>query len=755
MSVVANIAINVDSTKAVSQLQAVDRAAAGVSGNTGKLQQAFGGLNTALAGLGLGVLIKDLTGVGIDADRTGKRIQSLAGASGETGKVLAIASKAAKDFGLSNLEAQKGVADLYGRLRPAGVALKDIETVYNGVNKAALAAGLSNADTSGVFLQLSQALGSGALQGDELRSIMEQMPAVGQAVAKVMGVTVGEVKKLGSDGKITTDIMIKAAAELNKLAPPPPDPFKVFNAEMENLRVELGENILPILTPFVQLLLGAVKAFSAMPEPLQTAIVALGLIATAILAIGAAVAFLAPVIAGFKTFALAIGGLKIGATIAGWAAAAGPAIIAIKAAFAGFMAFLTGTLLPGLVAIFSGPVGWTVLAVAAVVAMVVLFREPIMQFFTWLGGAISTAFSGLMAALQPIFVQPFIDLWNNVLRGPITAALGWIKNEFEYAMRNLGTVAYDLFVKPWVDLWENVLRNPVTAAISWLENAWSNIATFFDNKVIKPIQQNWDRMLDFLAKAADKISTNINNAWKSIVTFFTNNVTKPITTAWNAFTTLLPKAASGASTKISDAWKNITKFFSDNVTKPINTAWTNLINFLPKAANTMGEAVKRVFVNVGSAIKGVLNGVLRGVFGAVNGAIGNINKLVAAANGISAKVNGPQIPYLPTLSVPQFAEGGVVNKPTLAMVGEGGEREYIIPESKMAATAANYLNGVRGGSAIPSGNAQINVTTGPVLQHGGQQYVTMADLEKAMRKTADGVYASLRTPASRIAMGRA
>ena len=95
------------------------------------------------------------------------------------------------------------------------------------------------------------------------------------------------------------------------------------------------------------------------------------------------------------------------------------------------------------------------------------------------------------------------------------------------------------------------------------------------------------------------------------------------------------------------------------------------------------------------------------------------------------------------------------------MVGEGGEPEYIIPASKMAAASANYLNGARGGAVIPAfaqggfvgGNAQINVTTGPVMQQGGQQYVTMADLERAMRKTADGVYASLRTPAGRYAVG--
>jgi hypothetical protein len=79
----------------------------------------------------------------------------------------------------------------------------------------------------------------------------------------------------------------------------------------------------------------------------------------------------------------------------------------------------------------------------------------------------------------------------------------------------------------------------------------------------------------------------------------------------------------------------------------------------------------------------------------------------------------------------------------------------------MAQASMNYLNGARGGAVIPAyaqggyvgGNAQINVTTGPVMQQGGQQYVSMADLEKAMRKTADGIYASLRTPAGRYAVG--
>jgi Flp pilus assembly pilin Flp len=189
----------------------------------------------------------------------------------------------------------------------------------------------------------------------------------------------------------------------------------------------------------------------------------------------------------------------------------------------------------------------------------------------------------------------------------------------------------------------------------------------------------------------------------------------------------------------------------------IQGAWTAMVEFLPKAMNTIGDKVKSIFTGVVNTVKGAMRNVLQFIANAVNSVGRQVNKLIAAFN----KLPGPNIPFVPTLNVPKFAQGGVVNGPTLAMVGEGGESEYIIPASKMAAASANYLNGARGGAVIPAfanggfvgGNAQINVTTGPVLQQGGQQYVTMADLERAMRKTADGVYSSLRTPAGRYAAG--
>lgn len=89
-----------------------------------------------------------------------------------------------------------------------------------------------------------------------------------------------------------------------------------------------------------------------------------------------------------------------------------------------------------------------------------------------------------------------------------------------------------------------------------------------------------------------------------------------------------------------------------------------------------------------------------------------------------------------------FAKGGMVKGPTLGLIGEGGEPEYIIPQSKAAGFAANFLSGKRGPGAIPGfadggvvapSSASVNIQTGPVTQMGGQNYVTMQDMSQAVQ----------------------
>lgn len=82
------------------------------------------------------------------------------------------------------------------------------------VNKLLKIGGGTSQMNNSTLLQLSQALSSGRLQGDEFRSLSENAPALMQNIAKGMGVTKGELKALASDGKLTTETIINA---INKM----------------------------------------------------------------------------------------------------------------------------------------------------------------------------------------------------------------------------------------------------------------------------------------------------------------------------------------------------------------------------------------------------------------------------------------------------------------------------------------------------------------------------------------------------------
>lgn len=110
--------------------------------------------------------------------------------------------------------------DLYARLirSASGVAKseEEIALATSLVSKAMKAGGASTQEQAASILQLGQALGSGVLQGDELRSLRENAPIVAKAIADEFGVTVAGLKKLGEQGKLTSDRVFRAIINAQK-----------------------------------------------------------------------------------------------------------------------------------------------------------------------------------------------------------------------------------------------------------------------------------------------------------------------------------------------------------------------------------------------------------------------------------------------------------------------------------------------------------------------------------------------------------
>ena len=460
--------------------------------------------------------------------------------------------------------------------------------------------------------------------------------------------------------------------------------FQLLQNNVKALQIAVGEGLLPALNLMLAALtpLLSVVADLAGRFPLLTAVV------VTLTAALAGLVILAPAIASFITL---LGSLKVALGVSslavGWAGLQTVVIVAVsamKGALLAFAGWLVSTALPAILAFFSGPVGWTVLAVAAVVAMAIAFREPIMKFLTWLWDEFSKAMAALGKFLYDWYIGSWVNLWNNTLKGPVTGLWDWLLSVARTSFTALIAIGYQLFVKPWVDLWNKVLREPVSKAWEWLKQTWQQIAEFFTKYVTKPVSDAWTWMV----------------------------------------------------TSVQDAWKKVAEF-------------------IPKTIQVATDKVKSI-----------MSGVLVFIANGINSAIRSINNLIERFNKVSAATKSPfRISYLDEVPVPAFAQGGTVNRPTLAMLGEGGEREYIVPESKMAAASSRFLAGQRGASVIPSGSGggassapagpvQITIKTGPVMQdQSGKRWMTIEDGERLARQTAEQVQRQLRTPGGRYAVG--
>jgi TP901 family phage tail tape measure protein len=222
--------------------------------------------------------------------------------------------------------------------------------------------------------------------------------------------------------------------------------------------------------------------------------------------------------------------------------------------------------------------------------------------------------------------------------------------------------------------------------------------------------------------------------------------------------TVIATAARTWWTGVEAVWTAISGSFVAYVVDPITKAWTAVMELLPQVMRSMADVVRSVWTTPIETVKNAVRGLLQYVASRVNTVAAIINRLIQGFNSLPGVAD---LPLLPTIQVPAFAAGGTVNRPTLAMVGEGGEREYIVPESKMASASARYLSGARGAAVIPAGSGGggssqtpiINITTGPVMEMNGQRYVTIDEYQSGIRQAAAQIVSQLRTPAGKRALG--
>lgn len=147
----------------------------------------------------------------------GNKIAAASTVSGRSARSLDDINKIATDTRSGITETTDLYAKLLRSTKDVAKSEQEVATATEVVNKAFKAGGASASEQAAGVLQLSQALSSGVLQGDELRSLRENAPLIAQAIANEFQTTIGGLKQLGADGKLTVDRVFKAILDAKPL----------------------------------------------------------------------------------------------------------------------------------------------------------------------------------------------------------------------------------------------------------------------------------------------------------------------------------------------------------------------------------------------------------------------------------------------------------------------------------------------------------------------------------------------------------
>ena len=222
--------------KMQNQLAMVTREAGGLANNTERVSRSMnsmksGGLNLVNLSAGLYLLqnIKAAISSIMSAPDEAKSTQARLGLFNESSnskeqlyqEVYNIANRTRTDVGdTGNLATRILIS---GAMTGEGGAQGSLK-VTEIINKALVAGGGTAIENRNALRQLSQSLASGQLQGDELRSIREQTPylmkilaeGLGKTDPKFAGTTIGDMKRLGKEGELTSDRIVKAFFAMEK-----------------------------------------------------------------------------------------------------------------------------------------------------------------------------------------------------------------------------------------------------------------------------------------------------------------------------------------------------------------------------------------------------------------------------------------------------------------------------------------------------------------------------------------------------------
>lgn len=194
--------------RANTNLKETDNAAQTAQKGIASLKTGYTALVGAMAGIGVGLGIKELAEVADSYTNLSARINIATSDGGNFTQAMAGVHQVALMTNTS-LDATAGLFTKVNDVgKQMGMTQQQTLDLTKTINMAIQTGGGSAASADAAITQLTQALQSGVLRGDEFNSIMEQAPGISKALAQSLGVTTSELRKMAENGELTAEKVV-------------------------------------------------------------------------------------------------------------------------------------------------------------------------------------------------------------------------------------------------------------------------------------------------------------------------------------------------------------------------------------------------------------------------------------------------------------------------------------------------------------------------------------------------------------------
>ncbi|MFR1499612.1 MAG: tape measure protein, partial [Monoglobus pectinilyticus] len=465
------------------------------------------------------------------------------------------------------------------------------------VNKQFVISGASAEETKNATLQLTQALSSGVLRGDELRSIFEQAPTLIQSIANYMGVPIGRIRDMAAEGQITAETVKNALLEC----------ADETNAKFASMPLTFSQ----LWTNFKN---RAMQAFQPVLEKINE-LANNGRLEEYIGKIAEAMATVSDVIMNVITWVLDHQDI-------------------VKAAFIGLsvaIGAMTVAMWAFNIASYANPVIWIVLAIIAVIALLVAGIVLVVEHWNEIKDAASACWEGVKSAWDNV-TDFFKGIWDKIVSGAtglwnsIVSIFTTIKNFFVSIWNSMYTVVSTF----WGAIWNTI--SPIVMAI------WNLISTIFTViwTIISTIMQGishvisnvWNVIYNAVSGVLISIWNIITSIWNIIYTAVLgvlSSIWGAVSSIWNSIYNAISGVLSSIFNTVSNIWNNIFSAVRNKVVEIYNNVkdkFTEILNYL--------GGLKDKFLQKGHEM---IDGLITGIADKINGVTSKIKELGEKAVG--------------------------------------------------------------------------------------------------------------------------